>query len=324
MVLSNGKRFGQTARPSDDMGAEEFWTRTCPKITSFKYLKHLLRYSKCRDLHARFLVNGNMTLVQRTVVELKSPGSRYYHVNCGHMRDAIMMSLNEDLHERVVDLLEAARERYALGNEQHDQTTDGFKGFLYSFFRVLVPEENSMPLKRFLTLYGEKFKERCLNVFKIFCQELVSYLKNRLHISPSSRQLMGDLIAQPSLLTPDVFVKGFLNCESDFYRYNFILCNWREAISEALKMDYDFGNKLLWNVMVSKFTGKFYGEYPCTDEARTFVIRQCTFPKEYLEEAWAKKNAPKLLKRLMELLPNLLLPVLWNIIAQYAVTLISD
>lgn len=318
-VLSNGKGYGPIARFSDDMEDGEFWTRTCPVITSFKYLKDLFRCSKRRELRTRFLVHGNMTLVKRTVAEFNSPGSRYYYIKCEHMREAIKISLDEDLHERAVNLLEAAQARYAVGGEQPEEVSIGFKGFLYSFFRVFVPERNSMPLKRFLTLYGEKFKERCLNIFEVFCQELVSYLKNRLY-NPNSRQLLDDWTRQPSLLTPVILINGFLDCEDDSYRYDFILYSWGEAIKEALKRKYEFGNESLWKVMVSEFSDTFSGEYPCTDEACTVALTRFRTTKQYLEGTWAKKNAPKLFKKLMELVSILLPSVLLTIISEYAIT----
>ena len=81
---------------------------------------------------------------------------------------------------------------------------------MYRFFYNLAPWKDSKSLKRFMTLKGEEFNSKYPTVYEIFCQRLVCHLKYELD-DPNGKKLMVDLVAQPALLTPIAFVKGFLH-----------------------------------------------------------------------------------------------------------------
>ena len=73
-------------------------------------------------------------------------------------------------------------------------------------------------------------------------------------------------------------------------------------------------------MMVSEYPNQFSGEYPSTDGARSRALKDFT-TKQDREEAWAKENAPMLLKHLEMLVTELPLPRdLLPIIAGYAIT----
>ena len=136
------------------------------------------------------------------------------------------MSLNEDRHERVAGLFEAAQER--------PDWKDKFDWFVIGFFIRYPPEKNSMPLKRFLTLHGEEFGKKHPAIFETICERLVWKLKWQLD-NLASQKLLIDLVGQPSLLTPVAFAQGFLFAANDTYRVNFIKYGYKEAIEEGLK-----------------------------------------------------------------------------------------
>ena len=163
-------------------------------------------------------------------------------VECDSIYDAIALSLNEDRHERVAGLFEAAQERPTWKNE--------FDWFVEGFFERYPPEKDSMPLKRFLTLHGEEFSKKHPAIFKTICEELVWKLRWQLD-NLASQKLLIDLVGQPSLLTPVAFARGFLYTADDTARANFIKYGYKEAIEEGLKEEYHDGGRDLWAVMVS-------------------------------------------------------------------------
>ena len=81
---------------------------------------------------------------------------------------------------------------------------------MYWFFDNLAPWKDSKSLKRFMTLKGEEFSSKYPAVYETVCQGLVYRLKWKLD-DPNGKKLMVDLVAQPALLTPVAFVKGFLH-----------------------------------------------------------------------------------------------------------------
>ena len=230
---------------------------------------------------------------------------------CDSIYDAIALSLNEDRHERVAGLFEAAQERPKWKNN--------VRLFVDGFFERYPPEKDSMPLKRFLTLHGEEFSKKHPVIFETICQRLVRKLRLQLD-NLASQKLLIDLVGQPSLLTPVAFARGFLYVANDADRANFIKYGYKEAIEEGLKGEYYDGGRKLWKVMVSKFPNQFSGEYPNTDEARSIALKDLP-TKQDREEAWAKENAPILLQHLEKLVTELpLYSDLLPIIAEYAIT----
>ena len=145
-----------------------------------------------------------MVLVRKVIVESSLLETEYYG-ECNDIYDAIALSLNEDRHGRVAGLLEAAQERPDWKN---------MFGHLWRFLHRYPPEKNSMPLKQFLSLYGEEFGKKHPSIFETICQELVRGLRCQLD-NPASQKLLIDLVGQPSLLTPVAFAGGFLGYAND-------------------------------------------------------------------------------------------------------------
>ena len=77
------------------------------------------------------------------------------------------------------------------------------------FFNKYPPENNSVPLKRVLSLHGEELNKRHPDICKFICGELVWRLKLRFD-NPGSQKLLIDLVGQLSLLAPAAFAWGFL------------------------------------------------------------------------------------------------------------------
>ena len=240
-----------------------------------------------------------------------------YIGECDSIYDAIALSLNEDRHDRVAGLFEAAQER--------PDWKHMFDWFVEVFFIRYPPEKNSMPLKRFLTLHGKEFSKKHPATFETICERLVWKLKCQLD-NPASQKLLIDLVGQPSLLTPVAFARGFLCVADDNDRANFIKYGYKEAIEEGLKEEYEYGGRKLWDVMVSMFPNQFSGEYPSTDEARSLALKNFKPTKQDREEAWIVNNAqnPQTMLRMRQLAKYLdelginFPTVLWVIIAEYA------
>ena len=182
-----------------------------------------------------------------------------------------------------------------------------------------------MPLKRFPFFHGEELSEKHPAIFKTICQELVVKLKVNLD-DPVSQELLIDLVGQPSLLAPVVFVRGFLYTAKDTSRANFIKYGYKEAIEEGLKEKYDEGGRKLWAVMVNILPNQFSGEYPSTDEARSIALKDFKPTKQDREEQWIVSNAQNHqtrfrmghLAKYLDKLDIDTLTVLWVIVAEYA------
>ena len=105
----------------------------------------------------------------------------------------------------------------------------------------LTKEKDDAPLKRFLTLSSDELRDEYPSVLETLCQELVP--RRRYRSSPKLEKLLAELIRQPSLLTPAIFVKGLLSRNSRSYRVQFIKYGWREAVEEGLREVYPGGRQ---------------------------------------------------------------------------------
>ena len=95
-----------------------------------------------------------------------------------------------------------------MNNDKREGMMTSFEWFMNWFIDNLAPWKDSKSLKRFLTLRGEEFSSKHPDVYETFCQELVYRLRDNLD-DPNGKKLMVDLVAQPSLMTPVAFAKGF-------------------------------------------------------------------------------------------------------------------
>ena len=311
--------YGEVAKLGVNMEKDEFFMYLCPLITTFDLYKGLFKRLHYRDISKGFLIHGSMTLVKKAITDFTEDRSDYY-INSDTIRSVIILFLNEGRHGRVIGLLEAVQERFTETDERRKQVGSDttFEFFMDKLFVKLSPEKDSMPLKRFLTFWGERLGEKHSVVFETFCLELVTYLTCRLS-DPISRKLLVDLIGQRSLLTTTAFVKGFLIDDCNSLQVNFLLYGWREAVEEGLRDEYPGGGEYLWMVIMNLFPEKFSIRYPNWDEKYRAVLEM--FPtKRQLEEAWTNENAPTQLELLENLFPELQSKALLNIISKYAIT----
>ena len=236
-----------------------------------------------------FLVQGSMELVRRAILEFRNMDSDYYIFH-DHICDAIILSIENDQHDRAINLLRLERERYATTDEQRRLTgkIPEFDMLLHDLSEKLVMKKDSAALKRFLTLRKEELNEGHPNIFEIMCQGMVLHL--RVNTSdPHHERLLIDFVGQSSLITTTAFAHGFLWSDHDDHRSNFIKYGWREALEEGLKEKYPDGGRKLWAVMLHDLPNQFSGEYPSTDEARAAALENFKPTKQDREEAWAEK-----------------------------------
>jgi len=313
--LINQKQYKEIAKLGEKMSDEELLKCLCQVVTSLDQFKGLYEYLEQREMVPGFRVHGNMVVVREVIAGtnlLKTDKFDY----CDSLYDAITLSLKGDRHERVAGLLEAAYERFTWKIQ--------FYFLVRGFFTRYSPGKNSMPLRRFLTLHGEEFSKKHPAIFNTFCEILVERLKCGLD-NLDSQKLLNDLVGQPSLLTPVAFARGFLYYLVDVDRISFIRYGYKEAIEEGLRKGYDGGGKDLWGAVVRMLPNQFSGRYPSTDGARTAVLENFEPTKQDREEAWAARNAPSFLPKLVTKLQDhnifILLPsALWNIVVEYAAT----
>ena len=311
--LINKKQYNEIAELGKKMDDEELLKCLCQVVTSLDHFKGLYEYLKQREMVPGFLAHGGMVLVREVTIETDLLETEGFG-GCNSIYDAITLSLNEDCHERVAGLLEAAQERPSWKDE--------FDLFVGGFFVSYPPEKVSMPLKRFITLHGEEFSKKHPAIFGTVCERLVWRSKCQLN-NLASQKLLVALVGQPSLLTPVAFAKGFLDVAGGTGQTDFIKYGYKEAIEEGLKEKYRGGGEGLWTVMVRKYPNQFSGEYPITNKARSLALKDFKPTKQDLEEAWAKRNAPNLRMKLEMLVSNLLPTVLLGIVSEYAVTWIA-
>ena len=310
--LISKKQYEEMAKLGDEMGDKELLKYLCQVVTTLDHFKGLFGYLEQRNMVPSFLAHGKMVLIGKVIVETSLLKTRNGG-GCDSIYDGIVLSLKEDSHERAASLFEAARGRPGWKHK--------FDRFVDGFFVRWFPEKDSMPLKRFLSLYGEELSKKHPVIFKTICEELVWELSYQLD-NPVLQKLLIALVGQPSLLTPVAFARGFLEYSyQDISRINFIMYGYKEALEEGLKKAYPRGSIKLWGVMVSTHPTQFSGEYPDTDEARSIALKNFKPTKHDLEEAWAKEHAPMLLKHLETLVAELpLYRDLLSIIAGYAIT----
>ena len=92
------------------MSDKELLKCLCQVVTSLDHFKGLYEYLKQRKMVPGFLAHGDMVLVRKVIVETDLLETDIIG-ECDSIYDAIALSLNEDRHERVAGLFEAARER---------------------------------------------------------------------------------------------------------------------------------------------------------------------------------------------------------------------
>ena len=241
--LISKEQYEEIAELGKKMSDKELLKCLCQVVTNLDHFKGLFGYLEQRNMVPDFLAQGETVLVRKVIVETDLLETDSFFGECNSIYDAIALSFKEDRHERVAGLFEAAGERPAWKNY--------FSLFVKGFFKRYPPQKISMPLKRFLSLYGEEFSKKHPDIFKTLYQELVWNLRDRLD-NPASRKLLIDLVGQPSLLTPIAYARGLYRAD-DRDRVNFLKYGYKEATEEGLKEKFSRGGEYLWAVMVSSF-----------------------------------------------------------------------
>ena len=168
-ALINSGKYEEVIKFGDGMGREEFLKHLYQVVTNLDQFKSLFGYLRQKGMIPGFLAHGKMALVRKVIVGTDLLETDDFLGYCDSISDAIALSLEEDRHERVAGLFEAAQERPKWKNK--------FGRFVEGFFRRYPLEKNSMPLKRFLTLHGEEFSKKHPAIFKTICEELVWKLR---------------------------------------------------------------------------------------------------------------------------------------------------
>lgn len=314
--LVDKEEYDKMARFGESMERGKFLRHIYPLMTTLERCKDIFKHLEHYDIHLGFLLHGDEALVKEAIVKFKSKRFEHY-ISTEHIRQAIALSLDEDRHTRVIGFLEAVQIRYADEDKQCKLGQSSmFECFISQLLQKLVLEGDSMPFKRFLTLWKQKLNEKSADIYEIVCQQLVFHLQVRLWVS-TSQKLLIDLIGQPSLLTSTTFIKGCLTHHDSFIAYG-----WREAIQEALKREREYGADTVWSMIMRMLPDEFSTEYPPSDKVLAAVLKKFK-TKQEMEEEWAKENAPKLLEQLEEPDPKLPSTTPLNAIPECAITWIT-
>jgi hypothetical protein len=306
------EKYDEIEKRGDELGKDEFLKQICPLLATFDQYKGLIKYFESHKMVADFFVCGNIEIVREAVFESKLYDSKAY-VFKGHLETAAVMAFKGDHHDRVIDLLVIRQEAGAGADAQRMRGTPSrFEIFMSIFVNNLKPEENAITLKRFLTFHGEEFRSKHSGIFELFLQKLVNRLTSG-YVDPLSERLLIDLVGQPSLLTPTIFISGFpfLILSDNFP--NFIKYGWREAFLEARKMKCI----ALTQTGTIELPGKISHMSP--DEILDYIFGR--FPtKQDREDTWFKENA-LLYQKNLECLDFYPIPaVLLSLISQYVVS----
>lgn len=322
------EQYGEIAKLGGGMTDEEFLKHICLIMTTLEHCNGLFEYLQCRGMIPGLLMHGNMELVRKAIIELKGSYFLDYCISRDHLQDAIILSFNNYRYDRAINLLEAVQGRFAIEDEKCKRTRkpSELEIFMDLFFTKLAPEKDTAQFLHFLNLRGEIFSKEYPSIFAIFCLVLVCRLQKGLD-DPNSQKLLLDLTAQPSLLTPKVFVKAFISPYRDYYKKDFVTYAWREAVAEALEEESRYGDGYgrmdgVWKHMMNTFPGEFPEAYPPSDEVNAAVLARFK-TKRQLEEAWTKQNASKLLEKVEEPVTGISPTFSLNLVPEYAITWIT-
>ena len=158
-ALISKKRYMEIAEFGKKMNNEELLKCLCQVVTSLAHFKGLYEYLKRRNLVPDFLANGKMTVAKGVIAETNLLETDDFG-GCVSIYNAIALSLNDDRHGRAAGLFEAAQERPAWKHK--------FNWFVHGFFVSYPPEKDSMPLKQFLSFYGEEPGKKHPVILKLF------------------------------------------------------------------------------------------------------------------------------------------------------------
>ena len=169
--LINKGQYQEIAELGKKMSDKGLLKCLCQAVTTIDHFKGLYEYLKQRNMVPGFLAHGEMVLVRKVIVETRLLET-YGLGKCDSIYDAIALSLRGGHYGRAAGLFEAAHGRPDRNNK--------FGWFVNGFFDKYPPENNSVPLKRVLSLHGEELNKRHPDICKFICGELVWRLRRRL------------------------------------------------------------------------------------------------------------------------------------------------
>ena len=101
------------------MDRARYARQLCPVITSLNHFKGLYGHFEHCSMLTNFLVYGDMPLVNEVIFEFNDVDFDHF-ISRVHISKALILSLNENQHDRVIELLVVVQER----DEEKD---DGYK-----------------------------------------------------------------------------------------------------------------------------------------------------------------------------------------------------
>lgn len=162
-TLANSWEYEKVDKLADEMDKDKFLKYLCQVVTTLDQFKGFFGYLKKRDMVPNFLVHGDMEVVRKVITETNLLETDRNFGHCGSISDAIVISLKEDNHGRVMGLFVAAHER------------PGWKGDFQLFVRFFLDKDtiwrDNLPLRRFLTLQDEEFNKNILPLLKLFARD---------------------------------------------------------------------------------------------------------------------------------------------------------
>ena len=248
--------------------------------------------------------------MSKAVFEFEVEGFAYV-IHRDDILKALSLSLERDLHERVVALLEAARSRYYRDSDHWPYRLEAllFQTFLDDFFDSLKLGKDSEPLRRFLTIHGQEFRRKNVEIYKCFFNRLMEHLRFEIDTAYAKR-LLKDLVGQPCLIRSTDLIKGFSTEEGTINFTAFLEYGWREAFKRIMDGESMEAKQKLWMAMRAKFP-VFPEAYPSSVEEQAIILGRFK-TKRLLEMEWTRWNEVRLSE-----LPQALIVDLWKIVFGY-------
>lgn len=321
-VLLEKRKYGEIIQLGKSMNEDDFLEHYCPVATAFEHYETLKDHFEGRKMIPGFLVYGNMALVVKAIDNSHKRLRIGWRINGSHMHDAMLLAFKKDRHDRAFVFLNSLHRNREEGNGELcnlEYPTRGLERFIGTFFEELAPEKDSKSIRRFLTFYGEECRVKIPKTFELFCTRLVFQLKDNVR-KANSEKLLVDLAGQPSLLPPTALARGISILVGRIPLYNITGFCWREAVEQGLEEE-SVGEEL-WKAIGLVFSNEFPKKYPPSDKTRDAVLEKFKYKSE-LEEIWAERNAPVLLKKLETLDTLNLSSKVLKVISEYAVSLID-
>ena len=103
-VLRDREQYGEVCRPGINTRRDAILKHLFPVMATLDQFKGIYEYLKQRKMVPSFLAHGNMVLVKEVIVETDILETGLYG-RCDTISDAIVLSFEEDRHDRAATLL---------------------------------------------------------------------------------------------------------------------------------------------------------------------------------------------------------------------------